>query len=132
MKEPTHEERAAYAAVDDALRTYPLAAPPPYLLDQVMERLEVASPAPTPRFRLTWLDYALSLLAASVVGVALVLWRLLPPQVAARAQGQLLLLAQGVNPQILVVALVGALALVAVALFASAALFERQPPTRPR
>jgi hypothetical protein len=72
MTELTDRERAAYAAVDDALRTAPLAPAPAGLLAAVMARL-----SPPPAFRLAWLDYAVSAFLAGMVGVVLLVLRLL-------------------------------------------------------
>jgi hypothetical protein len=83
---------AAQAAVDDALRTYPLRPTPATLAPRVMARLR-ALPAP-PRFRLAWIDYALCLLATVMAAVALTFWRLAPPESLARAQQQIVILLQ--------------------------------------
>jgi hypothetical protein len=80
-------ERAAYAAVDEALRTYPLRPVPPGLTAAVMATVQGPSEnlARRPVFRLQWIDLALSGFAALMVGVVvLLLGQLLTPEVAAR------------------------------------------------
>ena len=74
MTELADRDRAAYAAVDNALRTAPLAPAPPGLLAAVMVRL-----SPPPPFRPGWLDYAVSVFLAGMVGVVLLVLRLLGP-----------------------------------------------------
>ena len=64
-------ERAAYAQVDAALRTAPLAATPRSLYPAVMGRLRQLRQV-APPFQLSWLDYALLTFVA--VGVALGCW----------------------------------------------------------
>src|SRR3972149_561596 len=92
MSELTDRDRAAFAAVDDALRAYPLASAPPNLLPAVMARVRVQSPVP--RFRLAWIDYAVSLFAAIMAGLVILLWQSIPPQVIAQAQVELALFLQ--------------------------------------
>lgn len=82
-------EDAALEAVEDALRTYPLTPAPPTLSQAVMARVRALAPAP--RFRLQWIDYAISAFAAGMMGLALSLWQSITPQMAARAQFQVLL-----------------------------------------
>lgn len=76
MDELTDADRTAYAAVDDALRTYPLQAAPPGLFLSVLRRLPRRQPAP--RFRPAWLDYAISLFAASMASLAGLIWLTTP------------------------------------------------------
>ena len=86
MDELTERDRSAYAAVDDALRTYPAQPAPDSLLPAVMARIGATEDAParpasdqasTPwsglTLRLTWLDYAISLFAAGMVSLVLTL-----------------------------------------------------------
>jgi hypothetical protein len=79
MIEKNGNDRAAYAAVDDALNTYPMEPAPPIILYSVVRRIEVM--APSSRFRLTWFDYALSLFFAGMAALGMILWRTisLPP-----------------------------------------------------
>ena len=60
-------DRSEYDVIEDALETYPLEAPPAGLHTAVMNR--VRADVVVPRFRLRWLDYALSLLAAMMAGL---------------------------------------------------------------
>ena len=92
MTELTEHDRAAYAAVDDALHTYPPAPVPPTLAPAVMARVHALSPAP--HFRLEWIDYALSLFAAGMVGLGLTFWKPISTQLAVEAQGQFIDLLQ--------------------------------------
>lgn len=74
MNPPTYTEQAAYAAIDDALQTFPLAEAPDALLPAIMERIQTIPQIPG--FRLTWFDYAISLFGAGMVGAVLLLWQL--------------------------------------------------------
>jgi hypothetical protein len=80
-------ERAAFAAIDDALRTIPLQPAPPGLAPAVLAVLR--SPergAARPVFRLSWIDFALSGFAALMLALILSLAGWLPPAAAARLQ----------------------------------------------
>jgi hypothetical protein len=65
-------ENSSPDPIEDALRTFPAAAAPD-LRGAVLARLRALSPPP--RFRLHWLDYAVSLVAAGTIGVSLALWQ---------------------------------------------------------
>ena len=73
------QKREVDAAIEDALRTYPLDPAPAGIMHAVMRRIEITKPLP--RFRLHWLDYAISLFFAGMSGLVLVLTRstLIPP-----------------------------------------------------
>ena len=90
MGELNERERAAYAAVDDAMRTYPLQPAPQGLRPAVLKRIQVRQLAP--RFRPAWLDYAVSLFAAGMASMIGWLWLVipLPPDWPARLQFQFL------------------------------------------
>jgi hypothetical protein len=77
------EERAVYAAVDEALRTQPL-RPAPDLSGLVMARITTgpARAAARPVFRLSWMDYAISGFAGLMVMLALLIWRRITPEFA--------------------------------------------------
>jgi hypothetical protein len=114
-----------YRQVDEALRTYPLQPAPATLAPRVMARLRALTPAP--RFRLSWIDYALSLFAASMLGLALLGWQALTPQLLLRLQVQTLLIARHVG--ILGgAALVGGLALAGGACLLAALILARPSP----
>jgi hypothetical protein len=84
-------ERAAYAAVDEALRTQPLQPAPPALGGLVMAQLSGPgrAAAARPVFRLGWIDYALPAFAGLMAALALVLVRRVTPEFAARLGAQL-------------------------------------------
>jgi hypothetical protein len=79
-------ERAAYAAVDEALRSYPLRPVPPGLAAAVMATVQAPGEnlAGRPVFRIQWIDLALSVFAVLMVWLLLLLGQLLTPEVAAR------------------------------------------------
>jgi hypothetical protein len=116
------------AAVDEALRAYPLTPAPQTLAPAVMTRIRTLSPAP--RFRMGWLDYALSLFAAVMVGLALLgLVTLLSSPSAALARLQFSVWMQSVSVfPFALPALAGGLACAALAFVATALLFTRPPP----
>lgn len=92
MSTLTDRERQALAAVEDALRTYPLAAPPRSLTPAATARLRTV--ALVPRFRLEWIDLAISLFGAIMTGLVFLLWQSTTPEMAARLQIQFLILQQ--------------------------------------
>jgi hypothetical protein len=63
--------------IEDALRTYPLADVPPNFSKNVMRRVN-ATANPAPRFRLTWMDYALGFFLTLLPAVGFVIWASLP------------------------------------------------------
>lgn len=73
--------------IDVALQTYPLARAPRTLAPAVMARIRALSPA-RPRFQLEWMDFALSLFAATMLGLGYGLWRAISPQAATQASAQ--------------------------------------------
>ena len=85
--EKEQREREAYALVDKALRSYPLAPAPATLLPAVMARVAVASAEITPpRFSLSWLDVVLSLFLASILTLVCAVWLAIPEQLNAFVQ----------------------------------------------
>jgi hypothetical protein len=74
-------ERAAYAAVDDALRSFPLLPAPPSLAPAVLAALRAPERAPVARpvFRLSWMDFALSGLVALMLALVWLLSGWLTP-----------------------------------------------------
>jgi hypothetical protein len=84
-------ERDAYAAVDEALRTEPLRPAPPELAGLVLAQLRGPgrAAAARPVFRLSWIDYALCAFAGLMAALALLLWRRVTPEFAARLWAQL-------------------------------------------
>jgi hypothetical protein len=128
MNEPSATDRAAYAAVDEALRTAPLGAVPPALVPAVMARVRGLVAAP--RFRLVWLDYALSLFAAGLAGLLLLLWQAVPAWLAPRLQLEVLHWSYYTPPAALWGALVSGLGLAAVAVVTVGILLVRPRFTR--
>lgn len=62
--------------IDEALRTYPLALPPINLKARIMR--DVYRMQPAPKFRLTWMDYALGFFMTVLTGVAMLVLPLIP------------------------------------------------------
>ena len=81
-------ERRAYAAINDALRSFPLRPAPPGLAPAVMAVLRTPerSAAARPVFQLSWIDFALSGFAALMLALVLSLSGWVPPVAAARMQ----------------------------------------------
>lgn len=75
MSDTPAPHRAAESAVDDALRTYPLAPAPRAVLPGVLAAIAAYPRGVRPPFRLTWLDLALSGFGAGMALLALLLWR---------------------------------------------------------
>lgn len=75
MSETPSPHRADEAAVDDALRTYPLAPAPRAVLPGVLSAIAAYPRGVRPPFRLAWLDLALSGFGAGMALLALLLWR---------------------------------------------------------
>jgi hypothetical protein len=55
--------------IDQALREYPLEPPPVELTARILD--EIQNPLETPRFKISWFDFALSGALALVIGYAL-------------------------------------------------------------
>lgn len=77
-------DRVAETIIDEALRTYPLATTPPALLPTVMARIQRLEARP--RFRLAWIDYAISLFVAGMIALLVFLWLYLAPQLGLQPQ----------------------------------------------
>jgi hypothetical protein len=123
MSKLTDNDAAAYAVVDEALRSYPLAPVPARLLPLVMARIQALEPKP--QFRLNWLDYAVSLFIAGMAGLVVLLRWSIPAQVVVHTQVQFRLLQQYFNATDLWLILLGGLVLFTLILFSAALLFER-------
>lgn len=119
------KERAAFAAVDDALRTYPLAPAPPELARAVRNRIRASMAMP--RFRPAWIDYAVSGFAAAMVGLIVLLLRSIPPHWVAYAQGQLSVLLLVSTPTLLWPVVLGVSLMVALAMLAAVIILARGP-----
>src|SRR4051794_20892125 len=74
-------EQRAMAAVDDALRSFPLQPAPASLAPAVLAELRSPAYAPTARpvFRLSWMDFALSGFVALMLALVLLLSGWLTP-----------------------------------------------------
>ena len=120
-------DREAFALVDDALRTEPLSPPPPTLAPAVLARIRALRPAPLPRFRLAWIDYAVSLFATGMVALAFLLWQSITPQMMMQAKLQILLWQQLPGATLLWASLLSGLILTAAAGLVAVAAFGRQP-----
>lgn len=141
MSEPTHQDQAAYEAVDDALRTYPLEPPPADILPSVMRRIEgirqieemrrVEARRAIPRFRPLWIDYAVSLFASGMVGLGLLLLGSFPisPHLVPDIEIQFLLLWQRIRyaHSLLWPALVGGVIFAIAAFLIAWGVFARGP-----
>ena len=82
MDNRSRSTTALDAAVDDALRSAPLEAPPPLLYAAVMRQVRLHPRRPPAPFRPGWLDLALSLFGAGMLAVGWLAWRLTPPPLA--------------------------------------------------
>ena len=104
-------ERAAYAAVDDALRTQPLRPSPPELAGLVMAQLSGSGRVviARPVFRLGWIDYALCAFAGLMAALAVLLLRRVTPEFAARLWNQFAAPAAQANGLVWLLALGGLL-----------------------
>ena len=109
--------------VEDSLQSYPLAPPPPTLAPGVMARVRAL--APLPRFRLSWVDGLVSLFIAGMTGLIVLLWQLLPPQLALQTRLQFLYLLQRVDVTLLQAALLGGAALTVLAVLIAVVVFGR-------
>ena len=77
MNEWNERDRAEWAVIDEALRTYPLVPVPSTLAPAALAR--IAKRTPAPRFRLLWIDYVLGLFGVGIVGLGLLFWQVLLP-----------------------------------------------------
>jgi hypothetical protein len=109
--------------IEDALHTYPLSPMPPTLAPGVMARVRAL--APLPRFRLSWVDGLVSLFIAGMIGLTVLLWQLLPPQLALQTRLQFMHLLQRVNVTVLQGALLGGAALAMLAVLIAVVVFGR-------
>ncbi len=96
MDKLTGKDQAEFAVIEAALRTYPLKSPSAGFADAVMTRIETLPGRP--RFRLSWLDAAGSLLLSGLGGSLILLWQMIPPQEMARLRMTFLLAWQRLQP----------------------------------
>jgi len=67
-----------YFELEDALQTYPITPAPAGFSKKVIDKVRTSTPKL--QFRLSWFDYALTFFSTSMVGLALILWQLIPTQ----------------------------------------------------
>jgi hypothetical protein len=79
-------------AIEDALRTYPLASMPRDITADVMRRIQTV-PAPQP-FRLTWNDIALGIVISLCIGAIWFSLQHLPPLIVAQIRKESILFYQ--------------------------------------
>ncbi len=93
----SESERTSFDIVDDALQTYPLDPAPASIFPAVMQQIEIQKSAP--KFKLSWLDYALSGFSAGMAGLILFLWQSasLPPHWPVQLQNEIFLMWQSVR-----------------------------------
>lgn len=107
--------------IEDGLETYPIAVPPPDLSARILQAVRQAQAetgrAYTPAgFRLTWMDYALGLLALMVTGLVVFVLPLLPAIFWLRLRFAWLLLQSPSMQPVLISLAVGGAALAGLAL----------------
>lgn len=120
MSQINDRQQNPFAAVDDALQTYPLAPLPAHLHTSIMAQVR-ATPQ-RPPFRLAWLDYALSLFAAGMTALIIWLLQTIPAQLSVNIDKDLLLLL----PTQITPTLFSGLVLLATLLLAAIALHDEQ------
>ncbi len=116
MKERMDREVQGFDPIEDALRTYPLAPVPPDFSPAVMFHIRALSTKPALQFRLTWLDYAVMLFSAAMLGVGFFLWQILTPELWPQLQYELPFMMQNLNWEIWGSIFIGGIALVALSL----------------
>lgn len=101
-------EEPEFTLIDEALQTLDLAETPPGLANRVMAR--VAQSAAQPRFRLTWMDLALTGFTMAMVGLVFLVTNTLPPQLGLYLHFDLLQWTQGIcfDPWLPILSLGGA------------------------
>jgi hypothetical protein len=80
------------AAIEDALRTYPVMSMPRDITADVLSRIQTV-PAPRP-FRLTWTDFLLGIVLTLCIGAVWFSLQNLPPLVVAQLRKESILLYQ--------------------------------------
>jgi len=115
--------------IEEALRSYPLAEVPPNFSIQIMRQIRKTQPAP--KFRLTWMDYALGLFLCLLPVTGFAAWALLPWQIIARLQYQWLMLSSPALAPVAVSLAVVTLTLAMLALIAGTSWLIRPPFAKP-
>jgi hypothetical protein len=78
MTSTSEHDRKVHSELEDALQTYPLISAPANFSISVMKNVRAS--ASKPKFRLSWIDYALTFFGTSMVGLVLFLWQFIPTQ----------------------------------------------------
>ena len=78
MTSAFENDQKIHTALEDALHTYPIASAPAGFSTGVMNAVRAS--APIPQFQLSWVDYALTFFATSMIALTLVLWQFVPVQ----------------------------------------------------
>ena len=78
MTSAPENNQKAHLDLEDALQTYPIIPAPTRFSEMVMDNVRAS--APIPQFRLSWIDYALTFFATSMIALTLVLWQFVPVQ----------------------------------------------------
>jgi hypothetical protein len=116
-------DSTSYDVVDDALSTYPLEPAPEKIFPAVMG--QIRAQGSVPRFRLFWLDYALSGFLAGMIGLGVYLGQSITvsPHWTARVQVRYILWRQHIHlmfirfgPEILAFGLMGVMVFALIAL----------------
>lgn len=127
MSQPGDDERTANATVEAALRSFPLAPAPRGLARAVMARVQAA---PRPRFRLGWLDYALSVFATLMAALLWLGWQRLPKEAWPVLLQRLGLTLPGLELLLLAAGLLAGVLLASGAVLLAALLFMPGPRLR--
>ena len=90
MNSTSENDQKAYIELEDAIQSYPVVSAPAGFSKMVMNNVRTS--ALKPQFRLSWIDYALTFFITSMIGIALILWQLIPMQWIMLARFQALVL----------------------------------------
>ncbi len=131
MKERMDREVQVFDPIEDALRTYPLAPVPPTFSPAVMSRIRALS-QPVPQFRLTWLDYAVTLFCAAMLGVGFFFWQFLTPELWPQLQYELPFMVQNLNLELWIGVFMGGIALAALFLVLTGVILGQTGGLLPR
>ena len=78
MTSPPNEDQKNYEVLEVALETYPVISAPADFSKSVMKKVLLSEHMP--QFKLSWIDYALTLFATSMIFLLIFLWQLIPAQ----------------------------------------------------
>ena len=99
MNSLNDSERRAYTVIESALQTYPRDQAPSRLAVNVMARVQALPrrAAVRPKFEFPWLELLVSFLLPMMLGVAWLVWRILPPVYWSHLRLQWLIMMQQVG-----------------------------------